>query len=180
MTTEVDKDSGLPWHIVERAVIAEKKWLSQVFDFGQLREEDEEFVPTPLSSDEMLRQLSISIVNGRIRVRELHTEKINSLWTDDSSRWELGSGGEWHGGEWHRAMMRLIRNHFSEGGFEVTSEPYLNWGRADLGIYKEGYKNLYVEVGSTSLFKVWFNSHTMADSIFLFVPSVYYAVEFKV
>lgn len=61
----------------------------------------------------------------------------------------------------------------------MVDEPYLNQGRADLGIYKDGYLNLYVEVGSTSLFKTWMNLHSMPDSIFLFVPSEYYTLEFQ-
>ena len=171
----------LPWHVVEQAIFEEKKWLIRAFDFGQEGRKDKiiaEPTVTPLPPNEMLRQLSIAIVSGKVRVRELNTEKINGLWTDDSTNWELGHN-ERHGGDWHKAMMGLIKNHFSEGGFELTTEPYLNWGRADIGVYKQGYKNLFVEVGSTSVFKVWLNSHTMPDSIFLFVPSVYYAIEFR-
>ena len=170
---------GPPWHTVERAIREEKRWLLRVFDFNQLREKKyAESAPAFLSSDEMFRQLSISIVSGKIHARELATQKINGLWTNDTQL-ELSDIQERHGGEWHRAMMGLVKKHFIENSFEVITEPELNYGRADLGVYKQGYPNLYVEIGTTSLFKVWFNLHTMPKSIFLFVPSVYYALEFQ-
>ena len=75
--------------------------------------------------------------------------------------------------------MTIIKSHFIENGFEVVNEPYLNQGRSDLGVYKENYPNLFVEVGTTSLYKSWINLHTMPQSIFLFVPSEYYALEFQ-
>ncbi|MEK7098945.1 MAG: hypothetical protein AAB916_00315 [Patescibacteria group bacterium] len=172
---------GLPWHIVEKAIAVEKAWLMKSFDFGQEQRKEYSKEPTaiPLSKDAMLRHISVSILRGQIRARELMSKNINGLWTEGNFDWKLGSNEERHGGEWHRAMMNLLKQHFVENNFEVANEPNLNWGRADLGVYKPGYKNLYVEVGSTSLFKVWFNSDTMPNSIFLFVPSTNYAIEFE-
>jgi len=91
----------------------------------------------------------------------------------------LGITEERHGGEWHMAMINLIKNYFKQIDFEVINEPPLNYGKADLGVYKKGHSPLYVEIGSTSLFKVWYNLHSMPGVIFLFVPSIYGAVEFK-
>lgn len=76
-------------------------------------------------------------------------------------------------------MMNLVRKHFKQDNCEVISEPFLNYGRADLGVYKHGLPNLYVEIGTTSLFKVWWNLHSMPNVVFLFVPSVYGAIEFQ-
>ena len=179
--TKQYKEEGLPWHIVERAIAIEKEWIVRSFDFGQEQRKEKVEEPTvaPLAKDEMLRQISISMLRGKIHARELASEDINGLWMEDAHDWELGHTEERHGGEWHRAMMNLIKRHFVENDFEVINEPNLNWGRADLGVYKQGYKNLYVEVGSTSLFKVWFNSHTMPNAIFLFVPSTKCAIEFE-
>jgi len=75
--------------------------------------------------------------------------------------------------------MNVVRKHFEKNGFEVISESFLNFGRADLGVYKEGVPNLYIEIGTTSLFKTWLNLHSMPNSVFLFVPTVYRAIEFK-
>lgn len=128
----------------------------------------------------MLRQIGISIVNGKISACEIKSSKVNGLWTENVAGWELDVNEEHHGGEWHRAMMSLVKKHFVERQFKVVNEPALNWGRADLCAYKEGYQDLYVEIGTTSLFKTWFNSQTMRNVIFLFVPSVYSAIEFKI
>lgn len=133
-----NNQEGLPWHIVEQAIIKEKQWIIQAFDFGQKKRKDDE---ERYSTDEMLRP------------REINTQNINALWISDKN-WEFGYTKERHGAKWHRAMMNLVRRHFKENNFEVTTEPYLNWGRADLGVYKQGYPNLYVEIGTTSLFKV--------------------------
>ena len=166
---------GLPWHIVESAILREKKWLKSVLDFGPFQKED--FIHLP-SSDEMLRQVSASIISGKISARELKSVRPNGLWADESSEWEHdGSTGERHGGEWHRMVVALIKKYFLEIGFEVVNEPFLSQGRADLGVYKVGYPNLYVEAGTTSLFKVWLNTHVMPHSIFLFIPNETTAIE---
>lgn len=177
----IDKKEGLPWHIVERAIAIEKAWLVKSFDFGQEQRKENVAEPTatPLSKDEMLRQISISILRGDIYTRELISENTNGLWTECDPDWELGHTEERHGGEWHRAMMNLIKRHFVENNFEVINKPNLGWGRADLGVYKQGYKHFYIEVGSTSLFKVWFNSRNMPNAIFLFVPSTNCVIEFE-
>ena len=174
--TMTTNQNELPWHVVEAAILKEKKWLLRVLDFG-LRLEN--FSTSPLSADEILRQISISILRGDIHAQELNSMQVNGLWMDGGKNWEREHAGERHGGEWHRAMMAVVKNHFIENGFEVINEPYLNQGRADLGVYKSGYTNLYVEVGTTSLFKIWINLHTMPNSIFLFVPSEYCAIEFQ-
>lgn len=75
-------------------------------------------------------------------------------------------------------MMSIVKQHFMNDGFEVINEPFLSLGRDDLGVYKTGYQDLYVEIGSTSLFKTWFNVKTMQNSILLFIPSTSLAIEF--
>lgn len=169
----------LPWHKVEEAIIKEKKWLLDVFDFSEFgRGKNQNKLPIPL--EEMLRQISVSIVRGDVRAKELKSSKqANGLWVDGKTRLEQIENGEYHGNEWHRAMMTIIKNHFIKNGFEVVNEPYLNQGRSDLGVYKENYPSLFIEVGSTSLYKTWINLLTMPQNIFLFVPSVYYALEFQ-
>lgn len=172
-------ETNLPWHIVEASVSKEKKWLLEVFDFSELkRTNHNNYADFPISGDEMLRQISILIVRGDIAVRELKSAQINGLWTDNPN-WELEENEERHGGEWHRAMMGIVKRHFIKEGFEVISEPDLHQGRADIGVYKEGLPNLFVEIGTTSLLKTWINLHGMPNTTFLFIPSVYYALEFK-
>ncbi|HCC05296.1 TPA: hypothetical protein DEP58_03250 [Patescibacteria group bacterium] len=174
----INTEQVLPWHEVEASVVKEKKWLREVFDFSEF-ERGRDLQNLPISLDEMLRQISVSIVRGDIKVKELKSKQANSLWVDDVTNLEQFENDEYHGSEWHRKMMTIIKSHFIENGFEVVNEPYLNQGRSDLGVYKENYPNLFVEVGTTSLYKSWINLHTMPQSIFLFVPSEYYALEFQ-
>lgn len=174
------KEKGLEWHVVERALAVEKAWILKSFDFGQenRKHTSEEFTAS-LSRNEMLRQIGLLILRGTIRARELVSEKPNGLWSDDLE-WSHGHITERHGGEWHRAMMSIIKKHFEESGFKVVNEPALLWGRADLGVYKEGYKDILIEIGSTSLFKTWVNTHMMRNCLFLFVPSTTHAIEFDI
>ncbi|HEY4514217.1 MAG TPA: hypothetical protein VJH69_02735 [Candidatus Paceibacterota bacterium] len=175
-------DNGLPWHIVEAAIYKEKQWLLQMMDFGQSRNDVLQKDPThstSISADEMLRHLSISIVRGYIRARQYTSKEMNGLWTDNKIRLALENSSERHGGEWHRAMLALIKRHFLDQGYTVSNEPSLMYGRADLGAYKKDHQNIYIEVGSTSLYKTWINMHATPDCIFLFVPTVYCALEFS-
>ncbi len=173
-------DQSLPWHVVEASILKEKTWLLEMFDFSELGRGIQKNHPdSPISIDEMLRQISISIVRGSVVAKELKSEQVNGLWTHDSASWEHAEHEERHGGEWHQVMMAVVKKHFVEGGFEVVNEPNLNYGRADLGVYKEGFPNLFVEVGTTSLFKTWTNLHSMPNTTFLFIPSVHYAIELK-
>lgn len=167
-----------PWHIVEQSILKEKKWLLEVFDFGPFSAKSEES-GNAISSDDMLRQISIAIISGKISACHIRSSTTNGLWTDDVNGWEWGFEEEHHGGDWHKAMMSLVRRYFIEKNYEVISEPNLNWGRADLGVFKTGYEDLYVEVGTTSLFKVWLNALTMPNVVFLYIPTTYGAIEFK-
>ncbi len=170
----------LPWHEVEKAILKEEEWIRTVFDFGPYTHKDSTPIPPNLSPDKMFRQIAIAIVTGEILATEIYNEQNNALWSDKSQEIELeNETNERHGGYWHQTMMSILKRHFIDSGFEVINEPTLSLGRADLGVYKEGYPNLYVEIGTTSLFKTWFNTKTMLESIFLFVPTTTYAIELK-
>ncbi len=168
--------NGLPWHIVEKAIASEHAWIKKVLDFGHgFKERETASNEIGIEDFQMLRQLSIDIVKGNIKAKEITSTAPNGLWQDNEQ--ESKTYPERHGGEWHRDMMGRIKEHFINKGFEVVNEPFLNFGRADLGVYKKGYQNLYVEVGTTSLFKLWRNLSSMPDSIFIFVPSELGAIQ---
>lgn len=169
----------LPWHEVEHAILKEERWLQEVFDFGPYAHKDESPIPPNLSNDKMLRQIAIAIVNGTIQAKEIRSSEENGLWLGTDNTAGLLEANERHGGHWHQSMMSIVKQHFVNTGFEVINEPYLSLGRADLGVYKDGCPDLFVEIGTTSLFKTWFNTKTMSDSVFLFVPTTDYAVELK-
>jgi len=77
-------------------------------------------------------------------------------------------------------MMDIIHRYFKKQNYEVTLEPILNYGRADLGIYINSKQTIYVEVGTVSLYKLWFNLSTMRNTTFLMVPSEEKIIELKV
>ena len=74
--------------------------------------------------------------------------------------------------------MDVITEYFENQGFEVIPEPFLNTGRADLGIYKNGHMDLFVEVGTTSAYKLWWNLQMLVNSKILLVPDEKRAIEF--
>lgn len=51
--------------------------------------------------------------------------------------------------------MDVLTEYFAKQGFEVIPEPFLSKGRADLGIYKDGHAHLFIEIGTTSAYKLW-------------------------
>lgn len=171
----------LPWHEVEQTILNEERWLSEVLDFGPFYGKDSEPLSPGLSNDKMLRQIAIAIVTGTLKAREIQSSLELGLWSDENKYIEqIDAGDERHGDVWHQTMMSLVKKHFKNDDFDVINEPYLNIGRADLGIYKSGYPDMFVEIGTTSLFKTWFNIKTMPNVILLFIPSTSYAIEFKI
>lgn len=171
----------LPWHIVEQTILNEERWVTEVFDFGPFSGNDSKPLPPGLSNDKMLRQIAIAIVTGAVEVREVRSSVELGLWSDKSICIEdIDKGDERHGSHWHQSMMNVVKQNFTREGFDVINEPYLSVGRSDLGIYMQGYPDMFVEIGTTSLFKTWFNMKTMPNIIFLFVPDTSYAIEFKI
>jgi len=75
-------------------------------------------------------------------------------------------------------MMDVITEYFANQDFEVITEPMLSQGRADLGIYKDGHMDLFVEIGDTSLYKLWWNLQILTNCRILLVPDENRAIEF--
>ena len=74
--------------------------------------------------------------------------------------------------------MDVVTEYFENQGFEVIPEPFLNEGRADLGIYKDGHMDLFIEIGTTSAYKLWWNLQMLTNSKILLVPNEKRAIEF--
>ena len=74
--------------------------------------------------------------------------------------------------------MDVITQYFERDGFEVVPEPFLSKGRADLGVYKDGYIDLFVEIGTTSVYKLWWNLQLLTDCKILLVTDENEAIEF--
>lgn len=162
----------LPWHVVERAINKEIKWLKRVIDQTSPRQ-----MP---GCDECLstyRKIGLLIITGEVGAKEIRAKTGHDLWGDLTKEKGFGKNSR-HGGVWHRKMLDVLRHYFSKRGFEVIDEPFLAKGRADLGVYKKGYKDLFIEVGTTSLYKLWWNLRILNNVVILLVPSETSAIEF--
>jgi len=165
-------EAGLPWHIVEEAVNREIEWLERVIDqivIGRVRGCDD--------CRYTYRKIALLIVTGKIKAREFIARDGHDLWDDLTQKHGLEKSAR-HGGDWHRRMMDVITEYFRNQGFEVISEPSLSQGFADLGVYGDGHMDLFVEVGGTSLHKLWRNLQMLTNSKILLVPDERRAIEF--
>ena len=165
-------ETGLPWHIVEEAVNLEIEWLRQVIVPGPT-----EKVPGCDECPYTFRKIALLIITGKIRAKEFIAREGHDLWDDLTQKHGIKKSAR-HGGSWHRRMMDVITEYFKDKGFEVIPEPFLNKGRADLGIYKGGYPDLFAEVGTISPYKLWWNLQMLTNAKILIVPDEKRAIEF--
>jgi hypothetical protein len=165
-------EMGLPWHIVEEAINSESEWLRRV-----IVQMSTEKVPGCDECRYTFRKIALLIITGRIKAKEFIAKDGHDLWDDLTRKRGIKKSAR-HGGSWHRRMMDAITEYFENQGFEVIPEPFLNKGRADLGIYKDGYKDLFVEVGTISAYKLWWNLQMLTNAKILLVPDEERAIEF--
>jgi len=165
-------EKGLPWHIVEEAINREIDWLERVIEQTVIGK-----VPGCDDCRYTYRKIALLIVTGRIKAKEFIAKDGHDLWDDLTQKRGI-KGSARHGGSWHKKMMDAITEYFENQGFEVIHEPFLNKGRADLGIYKDGHMDLFVEVGTTSAYKLWWNLQMLTNSKILLVPDERQAIEF--
>jgi len=125
------------------------------------------------------RKMALLIVTGKIKAKEFIARDGHDLWDDLTLTQKHGiKGSARHGGDWHKKMMDLLTEYFEKQGFEVIPGPFLSQGRADLGIYRDGLIDLFVEVGITSAYKLWWNLQMLTNSKILLVPDEKRAIEF--
>lgn len=174
MSSEYERfaETGLPWHIVEQAINREIEWLKRVVEQAVVGK-----VPGCDDCRYTYRKIALLIVTGMVRAKEFIARDGHDLWDDLTQKHRVKSSAR-HGGDWHRNTMDVITEYFESQGFEVLPEPFLNEGRADLGVYRNGHADLFVEVGTTSAHKLWFNLQTMSNSKILLVPDERRAIEF--
>lgn len=165
-------ETGLPWHVVEEAVNRESEWLRRVIDQSPV-----EKIPGCDDCRHTFRKIALLIITGKVKAKEFIAKEGHDLWDGLTQKHGVRKSA-YHGGEWHKEMMGVITEYFESQGFEVIHEPFLAQGRADLGIYKEGYLDLFIEVGTTSAYKLWWNLQTLTNSKILLVPDENRAVEF--
>jgi hypothetical protein len=177
----IDLNEDLSWHFVEKIINDEISWLKK--NISVLPRGYKNYLSPPfLDCDNcILRKIAILIVNDTVKAIEFKLKGNESMWSLNSSekRTHLKQKS-YHGKEWHRRMMDAIHQYFKEQNYKVVLEPSLNYGRADLGVYVDRKQILYIEVGTISLYKLWFNLSTMRDVTFLIVPSEETIIELKV
>ncbi len=176
--SEYIKSSESPtWHVVETVIKKEVNWLKNNIPVlpGSYKKN-----PPILNCDDcLLRKIAILIVSGKIKATELKAKNGNDLWNNLTRQENLKKITK-HGQEWHGKMMDVMSKYFKAQNYEVVFEPTLNYGRADLGIYLNSNKALYIEIGTVSLFKLWYSLSTMKNVTFLIVPSEECVIEFNV
>jgi hypothetical protein len=165
-------EMALPWHVVEEAINREIQWLDRVIEQMVIGR-----VPGCDDCRYSYRKIALLIVTGRIRAREFIAREGHDLWDDLTQRHGI-KGFARHGGEWHKRMIDVITEYFENQEFEVVSEPFLSQGRADLGIHKNSYMDLFIEIGTTSVHKLWWNLQMLTNSKILLVPDERRAIEF--
>jgi hypothetical protein len=163
------KSENLSWHIVEKEIHKEIEWLKKSIDIMGKAEN------SPIPSEYYLyRLIAILIISGQIKAREITS---NDLW--GKLKYKKIEKVHKHGKDWHRKMMNIIDKYFKDQNYDIVTEPNLHNGRADLGIFKKDKKDLYIEVGTTSIYKLCLNLHFMKDIIILIVPSNNKVIEFE-
>jgi hypothetical protein len=166
------KDQDLSWNNIENKIEKETAWLRDNIAVLPDRFRGNHTVIN--CGNCLFRKIASLIVGGQIKARELKLNDEN-IWlkvadTDNSNE-------KRHGKEWHQKIMNDLNRYFRNRGYKIEMEPSLNYGRADLGV-KEYGKFLFIEVGTVSPFKLWFNLVTMKKTTFLIVPTERKLIEF--
>jgi len=159
------------WHLVEDKIKVEMDWLRRSVETFLVEEKH-----APRGCREcFLRRIAILIVSGRVKATEItRTAPLKSFWRSKNSR----NCEKYRGGDWHKKTTQKIDNHFRQQYYKTALEPNLYWGRADLGVFKKDKLDLYVEVGTTSFFKLWINLEQMKSCVYLIVPNDDKIIEF--
>jgi hypothetical protein len=165
----------LPWHTVEKQIQKEIDWLR---DSIETFSDEEKGAPAGICRECLMRKIAVLIIAGKIKASQINKlPSLNSFWINKSKNKKQFKIS--HGKEWHSTTMKTIGNHFIAQGFKVEIEPTLSWGRADLGVYKKRQKDLFIEVGTTSFFKLWINLNQMNNFIYLIVSNDDKIIEFR-
>jgi hypothetical protein len=176
MSHIIHQQKYLPWHIVEKKIQEEIVWLNNSIETFSIQEKNS----STNCRKCLIREIAILIVRGKIKATEIKKiAPLKNFWTETKikkNRQKLPKMR--HGKDWHRETMEQIEHHFISRNYIIDREPNLYWGRADLGVSKKNKQNLYIEVGTISLFKLLINLKMMENSIYLIVPSDDKLIEF--
>lgn len=99
----------------------------------------------------------------------------NEIWQENKYTKSFTSRKQ-HGAFWHDSLIRIIENYFNYNKHKTELEPAMYYGRADLGVPS---LNLFIEVGTINLYKLYNNLINMADCKIIVVPENDYLIEFN-
>jgi len=166
------KEKDISWNTVEEFVEKEILWIKNNIETMSTNFKKD----SPLKEEELvLRKLAILIVSGKVKAIKFKS-KEKDFWNFDSLMKALKNHR--HGKDWHNKMMNVVHNYFEHRKNIVETEPILNYGRADLGIFSSEFP-IYIEIGTITLYKLLYNLLTMKNSIFLIIPSKDYIIELR-
>ena len=164
---------SVQWHEGERRIREEILWLRKVIDTFM---DKEKHAPSGCKHC-YLRNIATLIVQGDVLATEIKKGTgLSSFWLPLSP---VPGKRVHHGSDWHRETMERIEHHFTRQNYNAIREPVLQQGRADLGIHKSGELDLFIEVGTISLYKLMMNLMVMRHFIYLIVPSSDLLIEFR-
>ena len=137
------------WNQVEKQIIEEMRWLENNIDrFFPDKEKDHG--GNIVCKTCLLRKIALMIIYGDIKACEIiKASNLENFWLKTEAKKNI-----YHGSDWHSKTMEKIEKHFKLMGFDVEREPTLNYGRADLGVYKKSEKSLLIEVVTIQLYKL--------------------------
>jgi len=160
------------WYNIEKCISQEEVWLKSKISFFPQSYRSE----SPINCDNcIIKKIAVLIVSGYITATELPNVHF---WQNNKKR--LKEGRKRHGQEWHHNLMSRVAFYFENKKYKVEKEPKLFYGRADLGFFlKDNSSSVYIEIGTVSIFKIWYNLLAMQKIVFLLIPSENFIIELR-
>lgn len=134
---------------------------------------------TPLSNiikcdDCILRKIATLMATEIVAYEKIPVQKVWPGFSFNSN----GESASRQGKHWHRHTIDFVAQYLKRVGSDITFEPRLSYGRADIAITEKNAAT-YIEVGTVSLFKIWYNLMVMPSVVFILIPSEEYIIKFK-
>lgn len=125
------------WNNIENLINQEINWLKN--NIPVLPEGYKENPAFLKCDDCILRKIAILIISRRVTATEIKATENKDLWNGLTKNMNFKKISR-HGKEWHKKMMNAVLSYFDSLGYQVNTEPFLHYGRTDLGIFMRQYK----------------------------------------
>lgn len=156
------------WNIIEKNINKEISFLSTSLFLSPYHQND-----AIKCNDCLFREIAIFIVAGKVKAKKIIFKK-GDIW--EAHKYQKNIENEKpHGAAWHHTNMKIIEDYFKRNDYKIEVEPNLHYGRADLAVPAF---NLFIEVGTINLYKLYFNLISMNNVKIVIMPSDDYLIEF--